>query len=36
MQEATEDLEICSTKVQEFLGIYEAKTVDMELTMTCM
>jgi len=35
-RENAEDLEICSTKVQEFLAFHEADTVAKELTMTCM
>ncbi|KAG8183150.1 hypothetical protein JTE90_029508 [Oedothorax gibbosus] len=34
--EANDDLEVCSTKVQEFLGIFEPKTEETELTMTCI
>ncbi|XP_054715178.1 uncharacterized protein LOC129224663 isoform X2 [Uloborus diversus] len=34
--ENNDDFEICSVKVQEFLGYHEANTVEKELTMTCM
>ncbi|KFM79892.1 hypothetical protein X975_26638, partial [Stegodyphus mimosarum] len=36
MLENSDDFEICSTKVQEFLAYHDADTEEKEITMTCM
>ncbi|GFW73843.1 HSF_DOMAIN domain-containing protein [Trichonephila clavipes] len=37
LQEHSDDLEVCSTKVQEFLAMLDdADTNEKEMTMTCM